>query len=151
LHALAGAHDLVTRENWNRAPMRDVVCRALDAFRGMRRDRFLLSGPDDVWLDAIRSLLLAIAVHELATNTVKYGALSTRSAKVSVVWKYLENDGPPRAQLRWQESGGPPVEPPVNKGFGSHLLESAFEGGIGSAHLDLDPQGLACVLEMATI
>jgi two-component system, chemotaxis family, CheB/CheR fusion protein len=151
LHALASAHDLVTLENWNRASMRDVVCRALDAFRGMQRNRFLLNGPDNVWLDASRSLLLAIAVHELATNAVKYGALSTGNGKVSVAWKYLENDGQRRAQLRWQESGGPPVKPPVNKGFGSHLLERAFEGGIGSAHLDYDPQGLACVLEMATI
>jgi hypothetical protein len=78
----------------------EVVCRALDAFRGMQRDRFLLNGPDDVWLDE------------------PCPSFSTRYFHATLGDRQVGNDPNP-TQLRWQERGGPPVKPPVNKGDGS--------------------------------
>jgi PAS domain S-box-containing protein len=124
LHALAKAHDLLSLKSWDRAPLRDVVGAALGAFQEARRERFLIDGPDDIWLDANRSLLLAMALHELATNAVKYGALSNGGGRVCVAWELSED--PRRLIFRWQERGGPPVEPPKHKGFGSNLIERAL-------------------------
>jgi two-component sensor histidine kinase len=78
LRALAGAHDLVTLESWNRASVRDVVCRVLEAFQEDHRERFVIRGPCDVWLNASKSLLLAMALYELGTNAVKYGVAADR-------------------------------------------------------------------------
>jgi two-component sensor histidine kinase len=72
LRALAGAHDLVALESWNRASVHDVVRRALKAFQEDHRERFLISGPRDVWLNASKLLLLAMALYGLGTNAVEY-------------------------------------------------------------------------------
>jgi two-component system, chemotaxis family, CheB/CheR fusion protein len=149
LHALAGAHDLVTLESWDRATVHDVVCRSLEAFRETHRERFLIGGPRDLWLNASKSLLLALGLYELGTNAVKYGALSNGSGTVCVEWELSQDDQGDRLKLSWRERGGPPVRPPEHKGFGSHLLERALEGGLGFARLDYEPQGLICILEVA--
>jgi PAS domain S-box-containing protein len=149
LRALAGAHDLVTLESWDRATVHDVVCRSLEAFRENHRERFLISGPRDLWLNASKSLLLAMGLYELGTNAVKYGALSNGSGTVCVAWELLQDAQGDRLKLCWRERGGPPVRPPEHKGFGSLLLERALEGGLGFARLDYEPQGLICTLEVA--
>jgi two-component system, chemotaxis family, CheB/CheR fusion protein len=149
LSALADAHDLVTLESWNRASVHDVVCRALEAFQEDHRERFLTSGTRDVWLNASKSLLLAMALYELGTNAVKYGALSNDRGSVCVQWELLQGAKLNRVKLCWCERGGPPVKPPEHKGFGSLLLERALEGGLGVARLDYAPQGLICTLEVA--
>ena len=148
LRALAGAHDLVTLESWNRASVHDVVCRALEAFQEDHRERFVISGPRDVWLNASKSLLLAMALYELGTNAVKYGALSNRSGSVRIEWELLQGIQLNRVKLCWLERDGPHVKAPEHKGFGSLLLERALEGGLGVARLDYAPQGLVCTLEV---
>ena len=148
LRALAGAHDLVTLESWNRASVHDVVCRALEAFQDDHRERFQISGPRDAWLNASKSLLLAMALYELGTNAVKYGALSNGSGSVRVEWELLQGVELNRVKLCWRERGGPPVKAPEHKGFGSLLLERALEGGLGVARLDYAPEGLICTLEV---
>ena len=117
LHALANAHDLLTVESWNRAPLRDVVGRVLQPFQEKHRERFLIDSHGDLWLSANRAVLLALVLHELATNAVKYGALSNGSGRVRVGWEVVSNGKPGRIVLTWQESGGPPVKPPEHKGF----------------------------------
>jgi two-component sensor histidine kinase len=148
LHALAKAHDLLSLKSWDRAPLRDVVGAALGAFEEAHRERFLIDGPDDVWLDANRALLLAMALHELATNAAKYGALSNGSGRVRVAWELSEGEGPRRLLFCWRESGGPPVEPPKDKGFGSRLIERALQAGLGTTRLEFDPQGVACTVDI---
>ena len=87
-----------------------------------------------------------MVVHELATNALKYGALSNGSGRVSVTRK--QHSQPNLVKLVWQESGGPEINPPQRKGFGSHLIERAFGGQLGKAQLVFSPQGLSCSLEV---
>jgi two-component sensor histidine kinase len=88
-----------------------------------------------------------MGLHELATNATKFGALSNEDGHVRVTW---ERSGEPnRIRLCWQEVGGPPVEPPEEKGFGSRLIERALNNRPDSAKLDFAPGGLVCTLELS--
>lgn len=148
LMALANAQDLLTLERWNRAAVHEVVERALRPFEAKHSARFLTKGPQDVWVDAQRASLLTMALHELATNAVKYGALSNAYGVVSLTWEVAGKEDEERVRLTWRELGGPPVVPPERKGFGSFLIERALQGA-GGAKLDFNPNGLVCTLEVA--
>ena len=147
LHALGSAHDLLTSETWERASLRAIVTRALEPFQERLHKRITIDGPGNLWLDSTKSVVMAMALHELATNAVKYGALSNSAGRVSIAWE--RDCQANRVKLVWQESGGPMVSPPKEKGFGSHLIERAFGSQLGSAQLIFDPQGLSCTLEVA--
>jgi PAS domain S-box-containing protein len=147
LHALGNAHDVLTR-GWERANLSDIVDGALAPFQEQHRERFLVEGPDNVLVDATQSLLLAMALHELATNATKYGALSNRSGRVKLAWELCAKSPVPRLRLSWMERGGPPVTPPEHKGFGSRLIERALGGDRGDATFRFDPQGITCTLEL---
>jgi PAS domain S-box-containing protein len=142
LHALGEAHDLLTIDRWEKAPLREVVARALQPFG----ERITLSGPP-VCLPAQTSLMLTMCLHELATNAVKYGALSKDSGKVGVDWEVNGNGGQLRVRLAWQETGGPPVTAPARKGFGSRLIERSFKSE-GAMQLQFNPDGVRCVLDL---
>jgi two-component system, chemotaxis family, CheB/CheR fusion protein len=149
LHALAGAHDLLRDDNWHQAALIDLVGKALNAFQEKHRERFVIDGPGGIFLDAQKSSLLVMALHELATNAAKYGALSNETGRVRVVWE-TSRDGPAKSvRLSWQESGGPPVNPPQQKGFGSLLIERALQNELGQARLDFHPDGLVCTIEIS--
>lgn len=141
LHALSNAHDLLKQENWDRATVGDVVNRALEPFQ---RERFQVAG-SEVWLAVNTSLMLTMAIHELATNAVKYGALSNGKGEVRIAWGLVDDTAQPRLELRWQESDGPPVAPPQHKGFGSLLLARTLDG----ARVEFMPNGVSCTLEIA--
>jgi len=147
LHALGNAHDLLTSEPWERAPLIAIVTGALKPFQEHLHERITIDGPADIWLDSTKSVLVAMALHELATNAVKYGALSNGSGRVKVVWE--QHFQPDRVKFVWQESGGPEVSPPKQKGFGSHLIERVFAGQLGESELMFSPQGLSRALEVA--
>lgn len=150
LMALANAQDLLTLERWNRAAVHEVVNRALRPFEAKHNARFLAKGPEEVWVDAQRASMLTMALHELATNAVKYGALSNGYGVVSLTWEARgAQDGAQSVHLTWRELGGPLVVPPERKGFGSFLIERALQGGGGSAKLDFNPNGLICSLEVS--
>ena len=139
LHALGAAHEVLTRDGWERAPVRDIIQRALQPFA---TERIKIDGPYAP-LDASRSMLLTMALHELATNAAKYGALSSDTGQISINWTALDT-GDDFIRLYWQEQGGPTVQPPVQKGFGSRLIENSFE----KACIDYAPDGLACILDI---
>jgi PAS domain S-box-containing protein len=139
LQALASAHDLLTHENWNRASLHDVVRQVVMPFDPQRFD---IDGPR-IWLSASYSLTLVMALHELATNAAKYGALSNESGRVRICWR-VSGEGPGSVvAMAWQESGGPPATPPDHKGFGSMLLERTLDKS--AAHYG--PDGFACEWE----
>ena len=133
--SMAKAHDLLRSRDWTGANLADVVARSLDAFAVGRIE---VSGPD-LEIPPRQALALSMALHELATNATKYGALSSREGRVRVDW-CVENGS---LRLDWQESGGPPVVPPTQKGFGSRLLERLLVRDLsGEISLDYQPAGL---------
>ncbi len=143
LNALGKALDLLTTRDWDRVAAADVVMRALAPFESGQR--FTIAGPEAP-LNPDTSLVLALALHELATNAVKYGALSNGRGRVAVSW---EHPDPERTRLRfcWQESGGPPVSPPSKKGFGTTMIERVLGGAQGTALLQFNADGLRCTFE----
>lgn len=148
IHALAGAHALLTQNSWNRAGIKEVVAHALEPFHSRDGERFAVAGPE-VDLEAAKALTLALVLHELGTNAVKYGALSSDTGRVVVVWELVETTKGNFVRLTWREEGGPPVQPPQHKGFGSTLIEKALSGTQGKVQLRFEPAGLTCVLEFA--
>jgi two-component sensor histidine kinase len=91
--------------------------------------------------------MLTLCLHELATNAVKYGALSNGTGQVRIGWEPIA-DAEQRARLSWRESGGPPVAAPTHKGFGSLLIETSFED-VGRPCVEFRPEGVECFLEFA--
>jgi two-component sensor histidine kinase len=138
LHALAHAHEALTGREWDRALVRDLVERTLAPFA---KERFAIDGPD-ASLAGNGALILTMALHELATNAVKYGALSNQDGKVAITWSVAGD----RLDLTWQEKGGPPVVAPAHKGFGSVLIEKATDG---RAQLAFAPDGVRCTLALS--
>ena len=142
LVALAKAHDLLTQESWEGAELHDLVAGATTPHAAS--DRFAVAGPP-AWLDPALSLALALALHELATNAAKYGALSTPSGSVSITWEVADPFGEAMLRLRWTERDGPPVQAPARQGFGSRLIQRTFAAQTGgSASVTYDPAGVVC-------
>jgi PAS domain S-box-containing protein len=139
LNALAAAHDTLTTE-WDRATLLDVINRALSPFA---KERFVIEGGQGVFLDANNALSLTMALHELATNAVKYGALSNEVGQVHVTSDVQLG----HLRLTWRETGGPRVSPPTRQGFGSRLIKSNFRNG--DAKIDFAPSGLRCTINIS--
>lgn len=146
LFALASTHDVLTRERWEGAELADVLDAVLAPHGGAAGGRFATGGPP-LRLGPNAAVSLSMSLHELATNAVKYGALSQPGGHVAVRWQRL--DGPPRLRLVWQEEGGPPVESPARRGFGSRLIERGLAYELGATvSLDFRREGLCCTIEM---
>jgi two-component sensor histidine kinase len=145
LIALANAHDLLTRSQWAPASLADIVGATASVLDGDQARMRILGGPA-VRLAPPAALALALALHELGTNALKYGALSAPSGVVELGWT-LRGD---RVALTWRERGGPPVTPPQRQGFGTRFISRALAAdAAGSATLDFAPEGLICTIEMA--
>ncbi|HEY4078864.1 MAG TPA: PAS domain S-box protein [Rhizomicrobium sp.] len=140
LRAMAEAHDLLTNQDWGDVAVKDLIDRAVAAFNPKR---FSIQG-DQAALPSAKALLLAMAVHELGTNAVKYGALSNTTGRVDIAWQSQDHV----LVLQWRESGGPIVATPAHKGFGTNLIQRALAGEQGRAQLDYAPDGLKGTLEI---
>jgi PAS domain S-box-containing protein len=147
LRSLAAAHDVLTREHWAGADLFDVAAGQLIPAGGPIGGRFQLSGPP-LRLSAKATLVLAMGLHELAINALKYGALSNDDGKVQIRWEITAGQEP-TLRLTWTERHGPPVQPPARTGFGSRLVERLLTRDLGGvAILDYDdPEGCTFVLE----
>lgn len=145
LAALSEAHNLLTREHWSLVSMRQIIEDALRPHG--EAGRFTLDGPDLTILPKT-AISLALAIHELATNAVKHGALSRPEGRISVAWQRIRGDGPARLALRWEESGGPTVEPPTRRGFGTRMIERGLAAELGgTVTIDFRPGGLVCTVD----
>lgn len=116
--ALARAHDRITRDNWSPAPLRAIFDDEIDAYVPTGEDRFVFQG-SPVWLKPECFATLALVIHELVTNSIKYGSLST-GGKVEISVNRVKGEG---LYLKWRERDGPPVKQPTRRGFGSVLIE----------------------------
>jgi PAS domain S-box-containing protein len=149
LQALASAHDALTVENWNRVLLREIVARALNVFDNVGSGRFIVTGDSDVWIGADQSSRLAMVLHELLTNAIKYGALSNGAGRVAISWERRTAEQGPRLKLSWQESGGPSVVKPERAGFGTTLIERALQSEDSAIELHYDPRGVRAVFDVA--
>jgi len=143
LLALSRAHDVLTRHQWDSADLRDVVTEVMQPFHP--GGRLQVSGPA-VRLSPSQALAFAMAIHELATNAVKYGAWSDAAGRVRIDWATARRPGQPdEVRFTWSEEGGPLVRPPGRQGFGSRLLQQGLARDLGGAvELTFAPEGLRC-------
>ena len=145
LQALATAHDLLTRSHWESTSLQQLASDTLQ-LRGAYRERISAAGPA-VSLTPHAALAIALALHELFTNTLKYGALSAETGFVSLTWARAEGEG--KLRIVWREGGGPPVTAPAQRGFGSLLLERTLARDLdGRVELTFDPAGVVCTIDM---
>ena len=146
LMPLSHAHDLLTQTSWSDAPIRDIVNGALAPHRPGQG--CIQAGGPDLVLQPRQALALAVAIHELATNATKYGALSTQG-RVDVTWSVAKLKTVPHLRFTWTESGGPPVSEPApnQRGFGSRLIDqmlgNTFAGRVATWYR---PSGVECEL-----
>ena len=145
IRALSATHDLLTQSDWSTTPVRAVIDVELAPYAKEGEHKLDLSGPD-VELAPNDALSLGLAVHELATNAAKYGALSQPGGVVSVAWHLLSKD---LAQIEWVESGGPRVEGKIHRGFGTDLIEKIVAHELGNpVDLRFDEAGVRCTLSV---
>ena len=144
LSALANAHDILTRNAWLEGDLQATI--EATVLAQASGDRVVVAGPP-VSLSPNQVMAISLAMHELTTNAVKYGALSNEAGNVSISWQVLDEESR-QLVLDWTETGGPPVEQPSKRGFGSRLLErvTASEGGEAKRHFE--PEGLSCTIRL---
>jgi PAS domain S-box-containing protein len=143
LQNLARAHTALASENWNGVALHELINTSLAPYGVDHPTRFSINGPSVV-LPAHIAVALSMALHELSTNAVKYGSLSTESGQLSISWKV--DDG--RLLLNWIESGGPPVKPATKNGFGSTMLRRVLPQQMnGRVDFRLEGSGTICVIE----
>jgi PAS domain S-box-containing protein len=139
LLALAGTYRQLTKSNWSGVSLREIVDLTLEPFA----TRIEIDGPD-LMLSAKNAQNFSLALHELATNALKHGALSSAGGNVRIAWTIVGNGDGSILKFRWQERGGPAVLGPGPRGFGTLLLESTFK----MVNLDYAPEGLTCHIEV---
>ncbi len=139
LAAMAGAHDILTRESWEGANLIDIVETAIGPYAGS--GRIDISGPM-VRLSPKAALAFSLTFHELCTNAAKYGALSAADGKVEVHWTLRGRT----LHLDWVEKGGPPAREPARKGFGTRMILGLGRELSGMANMAFTEAGLQCMI-----
>ena len=144
LRALANAHDILNSTRWTRASLEQVIENSISVFPV---EQISISGPA-LSINPKMALSLALAVNELGTNALKYGALSVPEGAVSIEWSVADGDKDNKTLTwRWLERGGPSVSPPSRRGFGSFLIERVFGADFnGAVRIEYHPDGVECVL-----
>jgi PAS domain S-box-containing protein len=147
LIALSRAHDVLTRESWEGANLDEVIAGAIEPYRHRGENRFRVKGPE-VRLLPRMALAIAMALQELITNAVKYGALSNDEGEVRITWSVDRSRQPAHLLLRWQEIKGPPVQAPSRRGFGSRLIERSLAQDLGGeVKIEFARSGVVCSLD----
>jgi PAS domain S-box-containing protein len=146
IQAISKAHGLIRQRSWNGAELRELVTLLLNAFRSEVTGNIVVDGPD-VQITPKAAQSIALVVHELATNAVKYGALSTPLGKVALSWSEIAADPQPRLRLVWRETGGPEVSEPVGSGFGLTVLKSVAAELGATIDSAFQHEGLVCTIE----
>lgn len=148
--ALSRSHDLLGREKWDGAGLRDLVREALAPFRVIEgfAERFTIEG-ENIRLSPKAALALGIAFNELATNAVKYGAFSNAAGTVSIKWTLANKPEGRWLSLHWREKDGPAVSPPTRRGFGSRVIEQGLAHELqGKVRLDYLSGGIVCTIDV---
>jgi light-regulated signal transduction histidine kinase (bacteriophytochrome) len=145
VQSLARAHDQITRQNWSPASFRQLIDTEAESYLLGKKDRVVVSGPP-VMLTPQAFSSLALVMHEMLTNSAKYGALSDQRGRVDVALALG-----PGGELRvsWSETGGPPVKSPQRRGFGSTIIERTVPFELkGEAHIDYPAEGVKALFRI---
>ncbi|NKW82212.1 PAS domain S-box protein [Ochrobactrum pecoris] len=142
LRALSQAHDMLLKDDWTGTTISQICETALAPFNSTFGHRIRMNGPALVVSDRV-TVSLSLGLYELATNAVKYGALSNESGTVEFDWEVIERQRDRKFHMRWVESGGPTVERPARRGFGQRLLYSVLTGELkANCDVNFAPSGL---------
>ncbi|MEX0341169.1 MAG: HWE histidine kinase domain-containing protein [Erythrobacter sp.] len=130
--SLAAAHENITKGNWSHAPFSDLIATEANAYLGGKTDRLVVTGPEAM-ISPEAYTVMALVIHEMITNSAKYGSLSDQSGKLDIV---VSRDDDDNFCVDWRETGGPPVKPPKRRGFGSTIIERSLPHELdGSAEI----------------
>jgi PAS domain S-box-containing protein len=144
IKALARAHTLLSDARWHSADLGALVAEELAPYRIGETDRVGVTGPN-IALPPYMAQGIALAVHELATNAAKHGALSSTTGKVTITWKVQ----PDVLAIQWVESGGPRIAPPASRSFGLKVVRTSIENQLrGKTEFDWDPRGMRCTMSI---
>jgi two-component system CheB/CheR fusion protein len=147
IQAMAASYSLVSRENWNEVPLRDIIAEQLKPHQLGHGERIEIAGPE-IYIKPTAALALGLVVHELTTNAAKHGNLSHQQGRISISWS-VERASLPFLVLHWTEVGGPGARKPGKKGFGTTLIERELKQTLGgSARLHYNDTGLEAVLSI---
>jgi PAS domain S-box-containing protein len=143
LVSLGNVHSVLTQRSWDSADLHEVIASSIGPYRTAEADRFDIRGPI-MRLGPKTAVALSMAVHELCTNALKYGSLSSETGAVDIAWSADQG----RFRWKWQERDGPEVTPPRQAGFGSRLIERSLAAQLSAeVRLTYEPEGLACTID----
>jgi two-component sensor histidine kinase/CheY-like chemotaxis protein len=145
LVALGRAHDLLMQISWSNASLTHTLSGATEPYDSLGARRFHFNGPD-IRITSGAVIALAMTLNELCTNTTKFGALSTAAGRVEISWTI--DDQKQRLRLTWIERGGPPVQRPTRRSFGTRMMESLGQQLNGQVQLTYDPSGFVYFLDV---
>jgi two-component sensor histidine kinase len=147
LIALSQVHNVLTDRSWADVGLHDIVAQAVEPYRSRGEDRIHVQGPP-IQVPPRMALALAMALQELVTNAVKYGALSNGLGHIRVHWNLIGANVPDRLRLIWEEMGGPPVHEPARRGFGTRLIERSLAHDLnGDVRIEFAPTGVRCSVD----
>jgi PAS domain S-box-containing protein len=144
IQALANVHSLFVATRWIGAELSAIAKQELAPYSATGEKRVRIDGPQ-VLLEPNAAQAIAVILHELATNAVKYGALSEADGQIELIWSH-EADG--QLNLRWSETGGPAVKAPTRKGFGGRIMEQMIGQLKGKTRFDWNSEGLVCEITL---
>jgi two-component sensor histidine kinase/CheY-like chemotaxis protein len=145
LVALGRAHDLLMQISWSNASLTHTFSDATEPYDSQGARRFHFNGPD-IRITSGAVIALAMTLNELCTNTTKFGALSNANGRVEIAWTIDEEKQ--RMRLTWTEKGGPPVQRPTRRSFGTRMMESLGQQLNGRVQLSYDPSGFVYFLDV---
>jgi two-component sensor histidine kinase len=145
LTALGRAHDLLMQVSWANASLTHTLSSATEPYDSLGGRRFHFNGPD-IRITSVAVIALAMTFNELCTNTTKFGALSVPAGRVEIAWTIDESKQ--RLRLVWKERGGPAVEPPTRRSFGTRMMESLGQQLTGRVQLAYEPGGFIYSLDV---
>jgi two-component sensor histidine kinase len=145
IRALSNVNNLFVETRWQGAELRTLVAQELEPYRRGDGTRISIDGPE-LLLEPTTAQTMAVVLHELATNAAKYGPLSLDGGRIAIAWTSSE-DG--RLLLTWTETGGPPVQEPTRKGFGTRVVARMVEQLKGRVNFDWHPEGMTCTVAVS--
>jgi two-component sensor histidine kinase len=147
LIALSQVHNVLTVRSWAAVGLHDIVRQAVEPYRSRGESRIHVQGPP-LQIPPRMALALAMALQELATNAVKYGALSNGVGQIRVHWALNDEGAAKRLLLIWEEAEGPPVRQPARRGFGTRLIERSLAEDLdGDVRIEFAPTGVVCSVD----